>query len=355
MIRTLRGVHDWFFGQGAYGVTVPPMDGPFRPNTLLDLAEGAKQEGEPDNLLRCGDRLFFSVGHVLYERTGAQSRAEVARFPSGVLALACDGHERVAVALASEGIRVGAPDRLMDVSAVSVGRTDCVTALSFGPQGDLLVAVGSDENSSLDWARDLLERGASGSLWSVSSDGVAQPLRTGLAWPAGVVIDTQGRVVYSEAWRHRLVRYTQNSGDAVVLDALPAYPGRLVREGASFWLCLFAPRRQLIEFVLREEAYRLSMLQDVEPEYWIAPKLRARGGYLEPLQWGEVKQLGIAKPWAPSLSYGLLARLDEAFVPRGSYHSRADGVRHGVCSVAVVGNQIHATSRGSMELLTLDI
>ena len=44
------------------------------------------------------------------------------------------------------------------------------------------------------------------------------------------------------------------SAPQAVLSDLPAYPGRIApaRDG-GFWLALFAPRNQLVEFVLRED------------------------------------------------------------------------------------------------------
>jgi hypothetical protein len=45
---------------------------------------------------------------------------------------------------------------------------------------------------------------------------------------------------------------------------LPGYPARIspAQAGGS-WLAVFAPRRQIVEFVLREPAYRKRMLQEV--------------------------------------------------------------------------------------------
>ena len=47
--------------------------------------------------------------------------------------------------------------------------------------------------------------------------------------------------------------------------------------------------------------------------------------------------MGIHKPWAPSRSYGLVVRLDAAMRPVASFHSRANGHRHGVTSAIEVG------------------
>ena len=50
------------------------------------------------------------------------------------------------------------------------------------------------------------------------------------------------------------------------------------------------------------------------------------------MQGGGLKQLGILKPWAPTRSYGLVVRRDAEGEPRASFHSRADGRRHGITS-----------------------
>jgi hypothetical protein len=68
--------------------------------------------------------------------------------------------------------------------------------------------------------------------------------------------------------------------------------------------------------------------------------------FLEPLQGGTLKKLAAIKPWAPSRSYGLIARLDETYQPESSFHSRADGTRHGITSAVEVDGRLLASSRG---------
>jgi hypothetical protein len=110
----------------------------------------------------------------------------------------------------------------------------------------------------------------------------------------------------------------------------------------------------LQEFVLREPRYRREMMTTVEPAYWIAPSLSSGRSFKEPLQAGGVIRLGIHKPWAPTRSYGLVARLDEQFQPAWSAHSRADGTRHGITSVAELGGRAIVSARGSDELIAID-
>ena len=132
-----------------------------------------------------------------------------------------------------------------------------------------------------------------------------------------------------------------------MLEDLPAYPSRLTlgAEG-EIWLALFAPRSQLVEFVLSENRYRRRMIDEVGADYWVAPCLRSGKSPLEPTQQGGVKQLGVMKPWAPTRSYGLVARLDAAYRPIASFHSRTNGRRHGVTSCLASEGRLYFTAKG---------
>jgi hypothetical protein len=93
----------------------------------------------------------------------------------------------------------------------------------------------------------------------------------------------------------------------------------------------------------------------VPQPYWIAPSLSSGTSFLEPLQCGGIKTMGIHKPWSPSRSYGLVARLDGACRPMTSYHSRANGNRHGVTSVVEIGNSLLVGSKGGDVILDVDL
>ncbi len=110
---------------------------------------------------------------------------------------------------------------------------------------------------------------------------------------------------------------------------------------------MFAPRSQLVEFVLREPAYRKRMMAEVPKPYWVAPKLKSGRSYYEPLQGGGVKHLGLLKPWAPTMSFGMCVGLDAAFRPRLSLQSRADGRTHGVTAAASsMAGMVFVAARG---------
>ena len=61
--------------------------------------------------------------------------------------------------------------------------------------------------------------------------------------------------------------------------------------------------------------------------------------------------MGFHKPWSPSRSYGLIVELDSNFLPITSYHSRANGTRHGITSAIEHDGEIIATSRGGNLIL----
>jgi hypothetical protein len=141
-----------------------------------------------------------------------------------------------------------------------------------------------------------------------------------------------------------------------VISDLPGYPAGVSPSGAGgFWLALFAPRSPLIELVLREPAYRKAMMQEVDPAYWIAPALRSGQSFLEPMQGGALKQMGVLKPWAPTRSYGMAVELSDGFTPIQSLHSRAGGKRHGITSVLECDGELWLTSKGGDEVIRIDL
>ena len=160
----------------------------------------------------------------------------------------------------------------------------------------------------------------------------------------------------AESWRHRLVAISRQGGTPQpLLTKLPGYPARLApASDGGAWLALFAPRNRLIEFVLLEHDYRAAMMRETERPHWIAPALASGASFLEPLQSGGVKTMGIHKPWSPSRSYGLVVRLDAALQPVASFHSRANGRRHGITSVIEAGGQVLAASQGGNAILAID-
>lgn len=332
-------------------VTIPPLDGAFRPNTALDEAPVFASLSEPDTLVLHDGRLLASSGNALFSLAEGREPAVVESSPAPVTALAVSASGELAVALETGKLLVAGKE-----AALPAG-IRCVTALAFAPDGALWLANGSADHAPSQWAADLMRKGASGSLWrrGAGEAGFGK-IAGGLAFPYGLHADGKG-VVVSEAWRHRLLRFDEAGGaGAPVLSKLPGYPARLspAADGGA-WLALFAPRNRLIEFILQEEHYRHDMLAEIPTEFWIAPALSSNRSFLEPLQCGGIRTMGIHKPWSPSRSYGLVVKLDAGMQPAFSLHSRANGTRHGVTGVLEKDGRLLIAARGGDCVLAVDV
>ncbi|HWA43135.1 MAG TPA: hypothetical protein VHA10_07985 [Hypericibacter adhaerens] len=343
-------------------VTIPPMDGALKPNTALDEAAALLAAEAPDNLVAVKGRLHFSSGGALLAVPIGQWWAPpqtVARFDCAVTALTATPDGGLAIGLDDGRIlfQGGALDG-REIKSIGPERLVCPTALAMPHQGGILVAQGSARHRPSDWVMDLMEKGSTGSVWRIDLEtGTETCLDRELGWPSGILVERDHRLVVAEAWRHRLLRlFPDGRGQAQpVLAKLPGYPARLspAADGGA-WLALFAPRNRLIEFVLLEDDYRNDMMREVARDHWIAPSLSSGASFLEPLQCGSVRTMGVRKPWAPSRSYGLVVRLDDELQPVESFHSRANGTRHGVTSVIENEGRVLAASKGGNAILGLD-
>ncbi|HEV8392266.1 MAG TPA: hypothetical protein VGQ35_20595 [Dongiaceae bacterium] len=339
-------------------VTIPPMDGAFRPNTALDEADVALEVEAPDNLASDGGEfLFSSGGDILALPPGADAPVRVTQCPATVTAIAA-GPGRALAFAGDDGTIViqGGPHAGKSLAPALFNNLACPTAMAFDGPDSLLITQGSSRHRASDWAVDLMERNARGSLWRVDLAKLAtQRLAGELAFPYGILIQQQ-RIVVAESWRHRLIAVPQGGGaPQPILTKLPGYPARLApASDGGAWLALFAPRNRLIEFVLLEDDYRTAMMQEIARPHWIAPALSSGESFLEPLQSGGVKTMGTHKPWSPSRSYGLVVRLDADLRPVAGFHSRANGKRHGITSVVEANGRVLAASKGGNALLEID-
>ncbi|WP_442582026.1 hypothetical protein ACSBOB_08650 [Mesorhizobium sp. ASY16-5R] len=330
-------------------VTIPPLDGAFRPNTRLDEAEVFATLADADNLATLGKALFASSGNAVYEIAAGAAPRVVETFAAPVTALAVSPSGELAIGLETGKLVIAGKE-------TELPSTDrCITALAFGGDGALWLANGSASRTPSMWSADLMAHGQTGSVWKRDPGSTAfRELASGLAFPYGLHPTGDG-VVVSEAWRHRLLRIDANGKAETVVDHLPGYPSRLSPAGdGGVWLSIFAPRNRLIEFILQEEDYRQDMMAEVEPRYWIAPSLSSSRSFLEPLQCGGIKTMGVHKPWSPTRSYGLVVKLDASLRPVSSLHSRANGVRHGTCSAVELGGRVYVASRGGDAVLAID-
>jgi len=346
MIGGLARVMDNLLGRGEAAVTVPPLDGPFRPNRRLDEAGDRTPLDGVDCLVIHGGGLVASAGTRVFTPGPDGSWSPHKNYAGPIACLASAIDDGLAVAFGDgeiliEGGRFNGRRYRADPSV------RCITAVAAAGT-HLYVANGSATNAQADWQRDLLERNASGSLWRIDLEtGTSARIAAGLAWPSGIAVSGSS-LTFSESWKHRLVTVdlTRPERSQVVLSDLPAYPGRIAQASDGYWLALFAPRSQLVEFVLREPGYRKRMMAEVPQPYWVAPSLRSGRSFHESLQGGGVKHLGMLKPWAPTMSAGFCAKLDQGFQPRSSLQSRADGRTHGITSVIEHRDRIFAAARG---------
>lgn len=361
MMKTLRRVVDSFRGSGNASVSIPPLDGALEPNTLLDDAPLALTSIAPDNLIEVQGKLFYSENSTVCALDwldGALHSKAVHEFSSHVVALAASPSGGMAVALADGTLHIrGGQFDGVHLKQFDGAPLKNISAMAFESDGSLLLCQGSAVHGPESWQRDLLQWGATGSVWRVDlAKQKTHCVAKGLAYPYGITPTANGSMVVSEAWRHRLLRISNDGAQAVVLDQLPGYPARLsAAPGGGWWLSMFAPRNQLVEFVLREKDFREKMMVEVQLEHWIVPTLSPASSFLEPLQGGELKQLGKLKPWAPTRSYGLVVQLDEDFNPVRSIHSRANGRRHGVTSCIATGGMLWVTSRGGDVVVGVDL
>ena len=343
-MKPIKRALDRWFGRGEASITTPPMDGAFRPNDLLDAATVVLEAPGPDALAVTAQGLLVSLGQSL-KRVDKGEDLTPASFDAEISALA---------GLPDGGAAAGLVDgRIVFVGGHNDGRTlagpQCMTALAATRDGALLIANGSAAHGPADWKRDLVEKNPSGSVWRLDlATGASAQIAGNLGYPYGL-LDEGDSVVVSESWRSALTRILPGASRRAVpvLESLPAYPARLSRGAdGAIWLALFAPRSQLVEFVLSEDRYRRRMIDEIDPEFWMAPDLRAGQSPLEPTQQGGVRQLGVLKPWSPSRSYGLVARLDAAYRPIASLHSRANGRRHGVTSCVAFEGRVFFAAKG---------
>ena len=356
MIAGLQEFADRLLGRGDATITVPSFDGALKPNQILENAETVAQLDAPEDLATDGKALYVADGPAIRRVDGANA-AEVRRFDRAITALCCLPHGGVAVALDGNEVQVFAsPSATAPSASFSDPAMNAVNALSPGPKGTLIATNGSSARPYRQWSHDLMERGRSGRVLVLDLAGGSVRTVTDKTQFAFGACASGDNILFSESWRHRVVAIMPDGRQKAVLDNLPVYPSRLSPAASGgFWLTAFTARTQLVEFVLRETAYRRRMMAEIDPEYWIAPKLKSGQSFLEPMQGAHLKTMGVVKPWAPPRSYGLVIRLNEDAVPLYALHSRVDGVNHGIVSAVEFGGALYALAKGPGRLLRIPL
>ncbi|MET2828627.1 strictosidine synthase [Mesorhizobium shangrilense] len=334
------------------------MDGALKPNNYLERIDSVSTVEAADNLTTASGQVLLTSGNRLVELHDNASTSVRGTYDAEITFLSASPQGALALGLDKLGIAIvgGRHDGKRLAANLSGQQLNCPTAAVFLDEDTLVVCNGSSAHSAPEWSRDLLNLGRSGSVVKIDlGTGTASLIKGGLGFPSGVGVARDGKLIISEAWKHRLLALDVGGGGfKTVLADLPAYPGRIQPASQNgYWLTMFAVRSQLQEFVLRENRYRREMMETIAPEYWIAPTLSSGRSFKEPLQAGSVIRLGIHKPWAPTRSYGLLLRVDDGLQPIWSAHSRADGHRHGVTSCVEIRDRLLIASKGRGEVLAL--
>jgi hypothetical protein len=229
----------------------------------------------------------------------------------------------------------------------------CVTDMAALTDGTLLVTVGSQQFTPDEWSRALLAKDASGLIVKVT-DGIALIVATDLAWPAGICQLDDQEILLSVAFSHAIERRWLSALDKrerLMRKNLPVYPGRIRKCNEGWWIAAPYARNRITELIMDEPKLLSEMVEGIDPPLWPVPRLRDTTPYTDVLQMGQLRMLGVLKPWAPPRSYGLLFLLDAAGRVVRSHHSRVDGRYHGITGMAADGDRLMATGKGCQTLL----
>ncbi len=344
---------------------IPVLDGALSPNNRLDQASvlGADVKN-PDDFLSSFDGTFYvSSGKEILRFTGHDfsKRSVLASFDANVGGLGWSKEGFLLACVHGRGICIlNKNGHVLDNSLESVDgvKLGCPLSLTTAADGTVYITDGSRKNTPERWRHDLMaNQKGSGRLiaWN-SSLNKADVVIDNLVWPYGVVMShDESEVWVTEAWAHKLSAISPENGSRrLIAQNLPGYPARIVKGTSDdYWLTFFALRTQLTEFVLRERKFCKKMMEKVPSELWIGPTLDPQINYLEPVQIGRIKTLGIQKPWAPPRSYGLLVRLKENGEFIESFHSRVGSNVHGVTSVRCINDSVIVASKGHSKLVEL--
>jgi hypothetical protein len=345
---------------------IPAMDGAYAPNDLIDHCRriGAPIPGADAITEGPDGALYLSAANQILRLAGT-GFAERSVFvtldgTAGGLAFHPDG--RLLVCVAGRGLLAIAPGGEQTwLNQAGEQPLQCLTDVIAAPDGTIFLTDGSARHQPADWLRDLMEKNHLGRLITCGPalDG-AQVLLHRMHYPHGLALSPDGKTLwFTESWNHRLshaaITGRTIAKPRIVVGNMPGYPARLTRSTAGgFWLSVFAVRTHLVEFVLREDEYREEMMQSVPQDVWIGPALATSNDCEEPMQFGNIKALGIEKPWAPPRSYGLLVRIDADGDAVESLHSRRGGINHGITAACQTPQGLVIISKGSGRVL-LDI
>ena len=352
MLNLFKSFTDNLLGRGDAAITVPVMDGVLKPNRVLDQAELVCQLPGLDDMAVDGDTLYLSAGQSVYQLQG--SKPELLFQTTAPITALASHAGTLAVALAGRTVQTWqqtAGTWTLQHQTPDNAGLHAVNALALDHLGQVWITDGSQRFGATQWSHDLMTLGASGRVlrWAPASSKL-EVLAQDLSHAFGV-LKLGEHVLFSESWKHRIRMLGQVKP---WLAELPSYPSRMAAASdGGVWLSCFVSRTQLVEFVLREKAYREKMVQEIDPRFWVVPALSSGHSFLEPLQGAGVKQMGVLKPWAPPRSYGLVLKVSAQGRVLSSMHSQVDGQHHGITGVAECQGHLYAVSKGSERLLRI--
>src|SRR5437868_1002551 len=123
-------------------VTIPPLDGALKPNTLLEDAEIIAKAEAPDNLVAHKGRVVFTTGQ---EVCAIENGKAVGKAPADITALAVSREGALAAGLEAGGVH------LLSGEIAELDGFNCPVALAFGSDGALYVCKGSEAVPPSGW------------------------------------------------------------------------------------------------------------------------------------------------------------------------------------------------------------
>ena len=334
------------------------LDGPLRPNEALDGAAALAFEA-PDSLVACDDgSLLVSDGGALFRIRSTRRRPAkpLARFDGAITALCRHSADTVAAAVEGEGIhlvstRNGKAELLSGDTRLHAAITACVAT----GDGAALAVRATTASGPYPFTRELFTPHGSGQLLRIGPDGACTVLAEALRGPHGVALAADGGILVAETWAAAVKRLDPSGRQSTIIERFAGYPGRLTPlTGGGYLMACLSRRDPLVDFVQTEPAFAARMIAEIDPDHWVAPRLDSRMDVNVPAQSGATRLFGEIKPWAPSLSYGLVCELGPDMVPRASYQSRANGIRHGIVSAVEWDGRVAAVSRATGEVLFME-
>jgi hypothetical protein len=346
---------------------IPPMDGPFHPNDLLDEVDVFSDTMKDIDDIAINEKgdIYVSSGNTIVRLNGSSGQRETvfAQFDTKVGGINFHPDGRLMACVSRKGLVIIGNDGKQTWITTADGQTIlCPTTAVADRNGKIYIADGSTYHDPQNWVRDLMEKRKAGRLIIYEPHtGKSHVLLSELSYPYGLAITNDGQdLLITESWSHTLSSYKLNDirkqSRKLLIPNLPGYPARIVPSlVGGYWMCLFALRTGLIELVLSENTYRKKMMETIEnTAHWVAPALSSGDDILEYSQAGRMKVFGILKPYAPSRSYGLVVELDEECEPIRSLQSRVGGRRHGITGISQHGNNLYIVSKGNNKILKLN-